>query len=414
LLLGLGPGAALADGDVVLEIRPHADTANYTVELVEVKKNADGTTSDVPVKDRDGTPIKARMDKLRNLAKPPTDENPDGGRISESDKDRRKEQIRITLPQGTYKFRFVNDKTGETSESGKFWVPEGAGSGRGSNRISPIKLTMSSRPASLYIPEGNRVAQAETPGLEPGQEYASALGSGFELALTPGATFASIGTRQETSFPSEESGHSIDYGAANLHGDVRYYAADLVGVGAWRPTLLFGLKGSGTFGGADQGLEKDNHPPGDELDSFVKYEIDGSLTPYLGVVLAEFDCSRVNLLLGPRITFAEITGITDEGGGGGELEEFDRDVVQVGPAFGVELDVPISRVSGDGFEGGLRVAGWGEYLPGVGVSGDSSSFPFDYRFETKGAFAFTMRAGVFVRFGGPRPPPPPPPPPPAP
>jgi hypothetical protein len=74
-------------------------------------------------------------------------------------------------------------------------------------------------------------------------------------------------------------------------------------------------------------------------------------------------------------------------------------VVKVGPAFGVELDVPIRPLSREGFEVGVRVAGWGEYLPGTHVTGESSTFPFDYRFETEGAWVGTVRGGVFLRWG---------------
>jgi hypothetical protein len=75
-------------------------------------------------------------------------------------------------------------------------------------------------------------------------------------------------------------------------------------------------------------------------------------------------------------------------------------VVQVGPAVGLELDLPLPREWYDGLDVGVRVATWGEYLPGVGVSGDSSTFAFDYRFSTRGAFLFTARAGFYLRFGG--------------
>jgi hypothetical protein len=410
LLAGLNPPAAFADGVVRLEIRPSPTTPDVTVELVEVKKKPDGTTEDVPVKDRDGTPIKERPDKLRNLVKPPSDENPEGGRVGENAEDRRKERISLTLPAGTYKFRIVDVKSGATKETGKFVVPEGAGSDQKNAdgvRVKAVKLTMSGREGDLYIPEGYRVSQADSSVLEPGSEYAAAPGllpvpafAGFEVAFTPGGTFGHIGTRQNTSFSDKASGKAIQYDAANLHGDVRYYLGDLGGVGGVHPSLLVGLKGAGTLGGAETGLREDNHPPGGEADSFVRYEIGGSLTPYLGLVVADFDCSRINLLVGPRITFAKISGSTDESGGGGEQEEFNRNVVQVGPAVGVELDIPITQASFGGVEGGLRVAGWGEYLPGVDVSGESSTFAFDYRFATKDAFLFTVRAGFFVRFAG--------------
>ena len=108
----------------------------------------------------------------------------------------------------------------------------------------------------------------------------------------------------------------------------------------------------------------------------------------------------MNLLAGPRITFAEITGISDESGGGGVQERFSKDVVQVGPAVGVELDYPLPFLRHEGFEAGVRVAGWGEYLPGTDVAGQSSTFPFDYRFETEGAFLWTVRSGFYARFGG--------------
>lgn len=411
LLEGLAPAAASADGIVNLEIRPSNSTADYTVELVEVKKKADGTSEEVPVKDRDGTPIKASMNKLRTLAnKPPSDENPDGGRVSENEGDRRKERIQITLPAGTYRFRIVNDKTGEKTESGKFVVPEGAGTGQkdaDGNKIRSVKLTMSANPASVYIPEGYRVAQAEGAQLEPGQEYAAAPGAsgsepytGWEIALTPGGSFGSIGTRQLTSFGGKSNGKDIHYEAANLHADVRYYVGGVGSVGGWEPSLLVGLKGAGTFGGGERGLEEDNHPPFGDDDSFVKYEIDGSLTPYFGLTLVDCECSRMNLLIGPRITFASVTGITDESGGGGVRERFTNDEVQVGPAVGLELDIPISRMRYGGVEGGVRIATWGEYLPGISASGASSTFPFDYRFGTRDAFLFTVRAGFFARFDG--------------
>ena len=247
------------------------------------------------------------------------------------------------------------------------------------------------------------------PGLAPGQEYAAAvpgavapatIGSGVEFAFTPGGSFASIGTEQRTNFNGTTHGKDIDYAAANLHGDLRYYWGGLAEgrTGWFRPSLIVGLKGAGTLGGADRGLEEDNHPPVG-IESFVDYEIDGTLTPFFGLTLADFDCSRVNFLVGPRITFAEITGITDESGGGGVRERFSRNVVQVGPAFGMELDVPIRPLSREGFEVGVRVAGWGEYLPGTHVTGESSTFPFDYRFETEGAWVGTVRGGVFLRWG---------------
>jgi len=250
--------------------------------------------------------------------------------------------------------------------------------------------------------------QGPKPGLEPGQEYASLPGAapslpyaGIELAFTPGGSFGSIGTRQETSFGGKSKGDDIHYEAANLHGDIRYYLGDIGGPAFFQPELFVGLKGSVSLGGSEQGLREDNHPPASDADSFVSYEIGGTLTPHLGLVVADWDCARVNLLAGPRITFATITGTTDESGGGGVEEKFERDVVQVGPAVGVELDLPLPREWYDGLDGGVRVATWGEYLPGVDVSGSSSSFAFDYRFSTRGAFLFTLRAGLYLRFGGP-------------
>jgi hypothetical protein len=408
--VALAAPTAWADGVVHLEVRQSPSTPEYTVELIEVKTNADGTTTDVPVKDRDGTPIKGRMDKLGDLAKPETTENPEGGRVSEDAEDRRKSRVSLTLPAGNYRFRITNDKTGEVTETGKFVVPEGAGTKQKGDdgkeiRIRPVKLTMSGKPVGLYIPEGYRVAQAGETDLEPGQEYAAAPGDsgpfrGFEIALTPGGSFGSIGTRQRTSFSGKATGDDIHYEAANLHADVRFYLGDIGGLAFFQPELFVGLKGSVTFGGGEQGLEEDNHPPAG-VDSFVNYEIGGTLTPHLGLVVADFDCARVNLLVGPRITFAEITGKTDESGGGGVEESFDRNVVQVGPAAGVELDLPLPREWYEGLDGGARVAVWGEYLPGVGVSGDSSTFPFDYRFGTQDAFLFTVRMGMYLRFDGP-------------
>jgi hypothetical protein len=240
------------------------------------------------------------------------------------------------------------------------------------------------------------------PGLKPGEEYASRENrafTGFELAFTPGYSFGSIGTQQENNFDGKSHGKDVQYGRPNLHGDFRAYYGGRGGSGWWRPSLIFGLKGAGTLGSAESGLEADNHPPGG-IDSFVDYEINGTLTPFFGLVLADFDCSRINVLAGPRITFAEITGITDESGGGGELERFRNKVVQVGPAVGVEIDVPLPFLRRDNFEAGVRVAGWGEYLPGTDVSGHSSTFPFDYEFETKGAFLGTVRGGFYARFGG--------------
>jgi len=246
--------------------------------------------------------------------------------------------------------------------------------------------------------------------LEP---LAPKLGYGtWQFALTPGYTFGSIGTRQHTSFSGEAKGENISYGAFNFHADARYILgekdkANIGNVGnvgsmskllvPWEPFV--GMKGSLTAGGGDEGLKKRNHPPFGDPDTFINYRIGGSFTPYIGIKAAEWDWGSLNVLGGPRFTFAEIEAETDETGGGGVQEKFSKSTVQVGPAVGFEIDVPMDSEYYGGLQGGIRFAAWGEYLPGAEVSGESSTFGFDYNFATDGAFLGTFRFGVFINLG---------------
>ncbi len=154
--------------------------------------------------------------------------------------------------------------------------------------------------------------------------------------------------------------------------------------------------------GGSQGLDLDNHPPAGEDDTTLEADAKAFVMPYIGYdVIDPIRDDNIGIRLSPylgvRIEWTELEAVTDESGGGGIKERFSNDQVYVAPTVGVEIGIPIWRLSSERFDTELKFGVAVDYIPGLDVEGESS-IGNDYDFESDAAFRIRALAGVSLRF----------------
>jgi hypothetical protein len=378
LLLGLLAPTALADGLVKLKLRldPHIMEGRI-IEVHRIKEN--GQTE--MVVDRDGTTdLQSRADQFGTLGKNPTAEDPKGGRVTQSKEEAEKGHYTLNLEPGKYFIRVKYLDHTKARESQTFDVEE-------------YDKSRDNRTVVTVTWEGVEVKKKEKP-----RSVTSGSGTGsdaFALDYYAGLAYGygSLGTSVNTSFPGGGNGESIA-----LHSLA-------IEAGAWAPIGNTGfLVGAGVgvdLLGSFAGLDTDEHPPQGEDDTRISVNQYAYFDLYVGAELGEVGSyGELYGLFGLRGTLLDMEGVTNEEGGGGEKERFSETKFLVGPMAAVELELgPIGGLGNLGNLGNLgeqapraRIGIGLDYLPGSEVEGQSSTFPFDYKFKTDGA----VRAQVYI------------------
>ncbi len=216
----------------------------------------------------------------------------------------------------------------------------------------------------------------------------------FGVAIDGAYSFGSTNTEQDFSGSREDGSNAgFDQGSVGLDGrwhpgSGRFFA------GAWGRVFL---------GDGETGLDLDNHPPSGEDDTGVSLDTKWFVMPYVGYDFVDPIKDglgfRVSGYIGARFEETEIKGTTDESGGGGVAESFSDDEFYVAPTVGIEIGIPIYRVSGEAYNIELKLGAAVDYVPSFDVSGMSSTFGgFDYEFETEDTFRTRVLLGIQVQF----------------
>ncbi len=222
-------------------------------------------------------------------------------------------------------------------------------------RVDSSELSVS---GANTIDDGNRIETLDILGPE---------GVGLGLAFRGIGKFASFDSRIDGDFSGSSDSQS---GTQNLSG---------FGVGAdlfFRPNSLdpffFKFSYAGLSNLDDEDAKADFHTtPGE--DSMLELQEDYYLRAMIGWSVLEQDLYRLSLLGGAQATRTEVTLITDESGGGGDLERFEESEFRWGPVLGLQVERQIECIPNLFIYGGVNAS----YMESMEVSG-TSSLGFDY------------------------------------
>lgn len=265
---------------------------------------------------------------------------------------------------------------------------------------------------TLVLFGGSFISWAEPPKNVPTEPTASdgtmrtgtsRVGSGFALGIDGGYMWSGGLNTNLTDNTSgntvKSSGSDIDADSGSIGADARYY----FGVVPFlqnniRPPAFCGVWGRYNVDNSNTGLNLNLHPT-TGVDTRLTLERNGFLMPYCGLGL--FSIQQVALIsfyLGARFEFIELIGKTDETGGGGRLEEFNRTRTNVSPTLGLEGEIPLSinnviRGPKPFFYAGFA----GDHFPEENVTGMSSN-NFNYDFEVESGWNARGYAGARFHF----------------
>ncbi len=291
-----------------------------------------------------------------------------------------------------------------------------------------------SQQVSLNLAQANSVRGAQTNGVwVTGANGGSDNFPLYKLSVNYGYKWGSMETMVDRG-GNKTKGEDIDVGQSEIRLDGRLYYGPLMNLGYFGNLsnlgnyLFFGNLGNigsiGNFGrigvsdcyggvqigigisARDTGLNTDEHPfmPDGVTDTVLKQKYKGSLKPYIGCKVADFDeFGYFNLQAGPVVSFWDYEFITDEDG---NLDTTRHDDTKVGAAFGVEYNKHFSYGNlgnfgglgnlGNEVYGGLQLSFWTEYVRGFEIMKTTSLF--DYTARTEGAWISSVYAGWGMYF----------------
>ncbi|MDT7041616.1 carboxypeptidase-like regulatory domain-containing protein [Candidatus Nitronereus thalassa] len=283
----------------------------------------------------------------------------------------------------------------------------------------------------FHLPDADSVASAPSDGVW----VTGASGHGgdfprYKLGINYGYKFGRMNTTLDRG-GNISDGDDIIVGQSELRFDGRVYYGPLFNLGYLGNfgnlgNFLFGPLGnvgnignvgkigiSDCYGGVqvgigvsakDTGLNKDEHPgtPDGRKDTFLKQKYKGSIKPYVGCKVADFNnFGYFNLQAGPTFSFWEYVFMSDEAG---NLRENQLDDTKLGASFGVEYNnhFDYGNLGGllgprDQIYGGLQLSYWTEYVEGFDVR-TVSPLPATYISAVEGAWISTFYAGWGMYF----------------
>jgi hypothetical protein len=284
----------------------------------------------------------------------------------------------------------------------------------------------------FHLPDADSVASAPSDGVW----VTGASGHGrdfplYKLGINYGYKYGRMNTVLDRN-GSISDGADIHVGQSEIRFDGRVYYGPLANMGYFGNLgnlgnfPLFGYLGnignignvgkigiSDCYGGVqvgigvgakDTGLKKDEHPATGVNDTFLKQKYNGSIKPYIGCKVADFNqFGYLNLQAGPTFSFWEYLFVSDENG---TLHESQQDDTKVGGAFGVEYNnhFDYGNLGGligprDQIYGGLQLSYWTEYVQGFALSPNTGSVSgATYIPSVEGAWINTFYAGWGMYF----------------
>lgn len=148
------------------------------------------------------------------------------------------------------------------------------------------------------------------------------------------------------------------------------------------------------FGGWQTRLFADFHPTAG-FDSGMSIRERWAFRLGLGYGLNIYQSLGLALMAGAHTTQVEVAGITDESGGAGTLNRFERTKWLLGPFVAAELNYPLGFMQAMAAYMFLRTEF--SYMPDVKVSGQST-LGFDYRYKADGGVNSSLVAGLRFAF----------------
>ncbi|MDA2909324.1 hypothetical protein MYX04_00135 [Nitrospiraceae bacterium AH_259_D15_M11_P09] len=158
--------------------------------------------------------------------------------------------------------------------------------------------------------------------------------------------------------------------------------------------VMFG--GEKFFGREATGGTGDFHPPSTgATDTSVMLELEYALDFALGVSIPcpeDFPCAFVGFSAGASLVGTRFEAQTDETGGGGQLNKFEKWSNEVAPFLGFWVYQPFSAFSGRPIN---LVAGFdARYIPTQTITAQTQPFAFDYEFKSMGFWDLDPYVGL--------------------